>query len=360
MAETGAKSVATNPKTGQATVEVVKADDDRPTKAAAIAAPARPAGEGKHLWIVKLEMPKGAIASTGLTLYLSIAQQVIQAAVDLLGKGMTLLPPHLDELVRPILPAKDMGKGKAVFDYQAAVKKAEAKHLKLRSMDDQVTKTSEVVAAECNNTLRAIKHIVAGLQAKLNAYEGKGKLKAPDEARIADNISLAIEAVYEKVLSTSDLNVQMAGGGKDKPADGTPAKPGENTGGGTAGGGKPGAPGGQPTGGQAGGQSGGGGGDLLSSLLPMLGMLPMGLMPLAQMLPELLNKDEEKTKEEEGGPGAPAEGAPPADPAAQPGSPAAPTADPNAPAATATPASQPGSPGDNAQAGATPAQPVSV
>ncbi|WP_139347990.1 hypothetical protein [Nocardia donostiensis] len=276
------------------------------------------AGTGEY-WTVELVRPEGA--SEGVLAYIALAETVIQTAVDLLGRGMPSPPPNVDELLTSVVH-ESLGAGEASKAYKKTLYTVEASQAQLQAMDEQVSKTSITVAAEQDQTLRAIKDIVAKLNTLLQAVSGVD-LKPAQEVKLMDHIAAAVEAVYAKVTQVSDMNAEMAGE--------------KNGGGGSSNGG------GVPTGGATGGGGGGSGGDLMSSLLPMLAMAPMALMPLAQLLPDLL--DPEKDKEDDkagegeqknGAPGKPGEQTPP------PGDPNAPT-DPNAPQNGATaPQGQPG------------------
>ncbi|MBF6189788.1 hypothetical protein [Nocardia implantans] len=287
--------------------------------------------KGKHFWVVKLYCPPGA--SEGLRAYIAMAETAIQTAVDLLGRGMTTLPPAVSDLLEPEI-YETLGSGKADDEYRATVNKVEARQLQLLQMDDKVIKTSATVAAEQVQALRSIENIVEDLNTTLKAV-GTGKLKSAQELSLLKAVAQAVDAVYDKVIAIAELNEQMANGGGS----------GNSGSGGSNGSGSGGAAGG--TGGAAG--SGGGGDGGLSSLLSSLAMLPMMALPLVQQIPQMLqNAEEQKQKkaEEDRKNGQPQPGQP--GQTQPPGTQAAPAAapqpgDPNAqPAAVETATAQPG------------------
>jgi hypothetical protein len=279
-----------------------------------------------HYWTVALTPPAGA--SAGLKAFIAMAEEAIQTAVDLLGRGTPDLPPKVDDLLQPVI-YESIGDSLMKTQYQEALAKVQSRQTALLTYDTKVMNTSIVVAAGSDETLQAIKEIVAELQAKLEAV-GSGKLKPAQEVALMKLVAEAIDLVYNKVEAVNQLNNDMAGAG--------------NSNSGSSGSGSS---------GQSGSAGSGDGG--LGQLVSMLGMLPMMAMPLVSQLPELL-KQQDKNKEKGaaqdsaqpggGQPQAAAPGAPPGSPApaaAAPsaGQPAAPAPAP-APAATAS-ASTPGS-----------------
>lgn len=275
-----------------------------------------------HYWKVELTRPPGA--SAGLKAFIAMAEEAIQTAVDLLGRGTPELPPKVDDLLRPVI-YESIGDSLMKKQYEQALAKVQSRQTALLTYDTKVMKTSIVVAAGSDETLRAIKEIVAELQTKLKAA-GSGKLKPAQEVALMKLVAEAIDLVYEKVEAVYQLNNDMAGDG--------------NNGSGSSG---------SKNGGQSGsGASGGGSGDGgLGQLVSMLGMLPMMAMPLVSQLPQLLkqqdkDKDKDKDAAQDGAksgegqpqaaaPGAAPGGAAPAPAAPGPGQPAA-----AAPAATAS------------------------
>ncbi|MGV9971484.1 hypothetical protein [Nocardia beijingensis] len=290
--------------------------------------------KGKHFWVVKLHCPPGA--SEGLRAYIAMAETAIQTAVDLLGRGMTTLPPTVAELLEPEI-YETLGSGKADDEYRAVINKVEAKQLQLLQMDDKVIKTSATVAAEQVQALRSIENIVEHLNTTLKAA-GTGKLKSAQEQSLLKAVAQAVEAVYDKVIAIAELNDKMANGGGNNGSGGS-----NGSGGGANGGG---------AGGSTGGSGGGDGG--LSSLLSTLAMLPMMALPLAQQIPQMLqNAEEQKQKKAEqdqkkaeqdqknGQQGQPGQTPPPGNQAAPAGAPQ--PGGPNAqPAAVETTTAQPG------------------
>lgn len=275
-------------------------------------------GRTGHYWTVELTPPAGA--SAGLKAFISMAEEAIQTAVDLLGRGTPELPPKVDDLLRPVI-YESIGDSLMKKQYQEALAKVQSRQTALLTYDTKVIKTSIVVAAGKDDTLRAIKQIVAELQTKLKAA-GSGRLKPAQEVALMRLVAEAIDLVYEKVEAVYQLNHDMAGDG--------------NQGSGSNGSG---------SNGQSGsGGSGGSGDGGLGQLVSMLGMLPMMAMPLVAQLPELLkqhDKDKDKDKEDEadggGQPpaGQPQAAAPGAAPAPGSAAPAPGTGQPAAPAATA-------------------------
>ncbi|GAB2693945.1 hypothetical protein [Nocardia thraciensis] len=279
-----------------------------------------------HYWEVPLEPPPGA--SAALQSFVKMADTAIQAAVNLLGRGVPVPPPPVDDLLKPVV-IEALGKGQATEDYKEALAAVEAKQTSLLSFDSQVAQTAVQVASEKDETLRAIRQIVAELQSKLKAA-GTGKLKPAQETKLMAQIAVAVESVYKKVEAVYESNQKWAGGNDDKGG----SEQGGSQGGGAAGGG-----------GAAPGAGGGGGG--IGQLLPMLAMMvPMGIMSLAPLGMQLLQQHQERQErerekaEQQKAEQALATGAPPADPnaagvvpAGAPGAPA-----PAAPATAAPPA----------------------
>lgn len=234
-------------------------------------------GSSGKYWEVELVRPPGA--SEALLSYIALAEAAIQTAVDLLGRGMTVPPPDVGDLLSKVT-REALGKGKAEEAYQDTLTKVEAKQTSLLAMDTQVIDTSIVMAGEQDRTLKTIIEIVDRLNDVLTKVGG-AKLKPPIENQLLELIATAIDLVYDRVLAVSEFSSEMAGDSGSNDSSG-----GGKEGSGGAGGG---------------GASGGGANALggLGSMLPMLAMLPMSLAPMAaQLLPELLDPD--KNKDEEG------------------------------------------------------------
>ncbi|WP_280415325.1 hypothetical protein [Nocardia carnea] len=225
--------------------------------------------------------------------FIESAEQAMQKSVDILGFGRTDPPPPPASGKTPdkVQAANLPGSGRGFEQYQQQVMSAGARQDSMVDMDAQVGGTSQRVAAEQAQTLFAIQHIEADLNAALRSVRGK-KLNAAQQAAIFDHIAAAVTAVHDKVSAAQDTNIDAAGGGSGA----------GGSGGGTA-----------TQAGAAMGNAMGG----IGSMLPMLAMLPMALMP---MLPELLGQ---KDKDEEEGE------APPSEPAPSPGGPT--PIDPTAP-----------------------------
>lgn len=307
------KIVRSEPKDGTEPAHVVKAEQKNgpsDDKKDGSTDEKKGDGTGQKYWGVKLVRPAGA--SGAVTAYIAMGEAAIQTAVDLLGRGMPTPPPKLDDLLTTVVH-DNLGKGESTKLYQETLAKVQARQTSLLIMDKQVLDTSIVMAAEQDQTLRAIIDVVALLNTRLKAF-GNGDLKPAQEAKILDHVAAAVEKVYDKVSAVAELSSRMAGSGNEGGSDGKNTS-GAPTGTGPAQGSAPAAPqGAAPVAG-----TGAGGG--LASLLPMLAMLPMALMPLVSQLPELLDqeKDEEEDdddSDEEIPPGQPAP--PPTDPTAPP------------------------------------------
>ncbi|WP_327113579.1 hypothetical protein OHB12_31950 [Nocardia sp. NBC_01730] len=283
---------------------------------------------------VQLDPPPGA--SAGLRAFVEMGETAIQTAVDLLGRGLPKLPPDVGDLLQPSV-YKNLGEGEADKAYQKTIDKVEAKQMELLQFDNQIVKTSDTIASEQASTLRSIWDIVKKLQTTLKSA---GTIKKPEkqEPPLLKAVADAVQRVYDKVAAVAALNENLAneGGGK-------------NTGGGN-------------TGGTATQGSGGDGlGSILQSLLPMAAMLPMMAMPLAQQIPEMLEKaEEDKQKKAEqnqnaGTPPPPGQAPPPGDPNATAVAAATP-GEQTQNAGTPPPAGQAPPPGDpNAAAASAPA-----
>ncbi|MFD4405537.1 hypothetical protein ACFWPH_22545 [Nocardia sp. NPDC058499] len=210
--------------------------------------------------------------------FIESAEQAMQKSVDILGFGRTDPPPPPASGKTPdkVQAANLPGSGRGFEQYQQQVISAGARQDSMVDMDAQVGGTSQRVAAEQAQTLFAIQHIEADLNAALRSVRGK-KLNAAQQAAVFDHIAAAVTAVHDKVSAAQDTNIDAAGGGSGA-----------------------GRSGGATQAGAAMGNAMGGG---LGSILPMLAM------PLMTLLPELLGqkeKDEEKDEEGEAPAGAPA------------------------------------------------------
>ncbi|MFC9435302.1 hypothetical protein [Nocardia sp. NPDC057030] len=297
----------------------------------------------KHYASVDLVPPKGA--SIGLVHFVGMADAAIQDAVDLLGHGVPTPPPDVADLLQPVV-YRNLGQSEATEEYQKTISAIDARQGALLTMDRQVVTTSNVIAAEQNQTLGSIMQDVDALNAAFRNAEPLLQAASNRQAKVAieiplmDTIAHTIQRVYARVMAVYQLNTQLAGNSNS----GTP----QNT-----------SPAGQqPAAG------GGGGPDLLSSLMPMIAMLPMAAIPLMSLLPELLKKpgdkhgkDDKDDNKAHGDPAtaAPDNSAPPADPGPPPVDPnaapvnpdAAPPAPPLAPGAKL--ADPPGKPADPAK-----------
>lgn len=222
--------------------------------------------------------------------FIESAEQAMQKSVDILGFGRTDPPPPPASGKTPdkVQAANLPGSGRGFEQYQQQVMSAGARQDSMVDMDAQVGGTSQRVAAEQAQTLFAIQHIEADLNAALRSVRGK-KLNAAQQAAIFDHIAAAVTAVHDKVSAAQDTNIDAAGGGSGA----------GGSGGGTAT------------------QAGAAMGNAASGIGSMVPMLAMSVMP---MLSEFLSQ---KDKDEED------EAAPPSEPAPSPGGPT--PIDPTAP-----------------------------
>jgi hypothetical protein len=235
---------------------------------------------GKHYLPVKLDSPPGA--SAGLKSFIAMGQAAIQSAVDLLGRGTTKPPPQVEDLLRPVVYGH-LGEGKLTDGYKEALNMVETRKSSLLTFDAEVLKTSIVVAADADKTLRDIKDIVDDLKTHLKSA-GSATLKAPKESELLEAVATAVDKVYELVTDAAKSNEEKANGDSGGSGSG-------DTGGGSSGNG-------------SGGSGGNGLASALQALAPMASMIPMALMPLATMVPELIkqdqeNKEKDREKEEE-------------------------------------------------------------
>lgn len=262
-------------------------------------------GATGRYWDVPLEPPPGA--SEALAAYIVMADTAVQTAVDLLGRGMPELPPNVEDLLTPDVHER-LGKGAADEAYEATLEDVDSRQAELLEMDIRVVDSAIVMAHTEDRTLSTIIAIVEEVQGVLKAA-GSGDLTPEVEIKLMDLIADALEVIYEKVTAVADLSAEVAGGG------------GEDAGSGSSG----------NTTIPAAAAAGGGGGNGLGSLLGMAPMALMSLMPLANMLPNVLEQLREEEEER-------AEQAPADEPAPPPIDPTQP------PGATPVPAAQPGTP----------------
>ncbi|WP_330179403.1 hypothetical protein OHB26_23390 [Nocardia sp. NBC_01503] len=300
----------------------------------------RPSGIGKHYWTIpRLPVPSGA--SPALKSFIAMAEAALQTAVDLLGRGTTFPPPRVDDLLTTKV-YKSLGEGKASELYQKTLEAVESRQASLLTMDDKVLDVANVMSADKDRTLAAIKHLIADLVAALSRKTA-AKLQPADEVSLMDTIAKTIEEVYKRVSKVAEDNLRMSGGGN-----------GGNPGGGNGGNG--GNPGGGGSGGQQqqpGANGGGGGGDSggsgIMQALMMIPMLGASLLPSALQLVEKMNdkSDQRDDRQHPDGPPPGAPGGPPPG-AAAPNSPGVPPPGATAPGAPGVP--QPGPGGDPAAA----------
>ncbi|WP_328404176.1 hypothetical protein [Nocardia sp. NBC_00403] len=264
----------------------VKAAKTEAEKAAELAAKSKqqplPNSVGKNYWPVKLTVPAGA--SVGLKAFITMGEAAIQSAVDLLGRGTTKPPPQVEDLLRPVV-YEHLGESKVTDGYKEALNMVESRKSSLLAFDKEVLKTSNVVAADQDKTLRDIKDIVTNLDGTLKRH-GSAKLKAPEESPLLEAVATAVDKVYDLVTDVAKSNEEKANPGKGN---------GGGNGNGNGGGGN-----GNGGGGSGGGEGGAGGGlgGALQALAPMAMMIPMAMMPLVQMVPELMKQDQENKEKE--------------------------------------------------------------
>ncbi|WP_176580421.1 hypothetical protein, partial [Nocardia acidivorans] len=246
----------------------------------------RPSSIGKHYWTIpRLPVPSGA--SPALKSFIAMAEAALQTAVDLLGRGTTFPPPRVDDLLTTVV-YKSLGEGNASEVYQKTLAAVEARQASLLTMDDKVLDVANVMSADKDLTLTAIKHLIADLVAALSRKTA-AKLQPADEVSLMDMIAKTIEEVYKRVSKVAEDNLRMSGGG----AGGNPG------GGGNGGQQQPGASGG-------GGDSGGSG---IMQALMMIPMLGASLLPSALQLVEKMN-DKNDQRDDRQHPNGPPPGAP--------------------------------------------------
>ncbi|WP_280454754.1 hypothetical protein [Nocardia brasiliensis] len=270
-------------------------------------------------WNVRCIRPKGA--SAPLLQFIEHCESAIQRAVDLLGRRNPSPPPRVADLLPP-MASQEPGVGVASTAYLGALSDTAAQRSSLLTMDRQVATTSGVVAAGQHQTLRQIQGDVAELNAKLQAAEtglaaaATRQSRAALESALMAAIGATVQKVCQRVSSTYQMNSQIAGNSNaGQLHSGTPSA--------GTGAGAPGAAGGGP--------------DIMSSLLPLLAMIPMAASPLLSMVPELLRQHE--GSEDKGKQGEPRK---PQDPAVRPNTPVSPAETAAPPAVSAaTPASGP-------------------
>ncbi|MFE7798007.1 hypothetical protein [Nocardia sp. NPDC057440] len=221
--------------------------------------------------------PPGAEA--GFKKQLVLAQRAIQMAVDLLGRGGPILPPRMDDLLKPV-PNGSYGEGYASEIYKMLEAFSAKLKASLLGLERNVHIASGSVADEQEKTLRAIKGIVAKLNSELKAV-GSGKLKPAQETALLRLVAAAVEAVFDKVDAVSVFNQDIA-----DPGEKHPVGIGSATAATTA------AVGGSGAGGSGGGLDG------LAQALTPLGMM---MAPLLQSLPGLLDKEDGADAAEEEG-----------------------------------------------------------
>lgn len=232
---------------------------------------------GGERWQVPLDPPKGASAET--IKYIATAKTAIQDAVDLLGRKAPSPLPTPGVLPRPMFESS-LGRGDAAEGYNQTLTSINARRTSLVSLDYQVAETADVVAAGKDQTLRDIQKDVAELNSVIRATEtalqaaGTRQVRAALETALMSEVANCVQKVYARVSALYERNDQIAGNsGQTQPP-------------------------GQQAGTDAGG-SGGGGADMLSSLLPILAMIPMAAIPLLSLLPDLLKQpDDDDTKKD--------------------------------------------------------------
>ncbi|WP_063001779.1 hypothetical protein [Nocardia mikamii] len=252
-----------------------------PTKPAPPTPP--PANPEKHYWTVELDPPPGA--KPAVKAIVALARTAIQTAVDLLGRGMPVPPPEVASLLKPVV-FTNLGKSDTTVGYRQAIAAVNARQTSLLEYDQQIARTSVLVAASKDETLGSIKHIVAELQTVIKAVPAKAT--TAQQAALMQQISAAVAQVYRLVDAVYADNQSRAGTSNGSGSgSGSSSGRGSSSGSGSASGGT--------------GSSGGGGGlgDILGQLLPMAAMiLPMGAMVAAPLVTQAMQKNQ-KDKEAE-------------------------------------------------------------
>ncbi|MEV0110524.1 hypothetical protein AB0H42_29885 [Nocardia sp. NPDC050799] len=280
-------------RTDPATGKPVAASADGPATENGLLVTDR-SGPAKPLHKVELVRMKAASETNSLVNdFIADAEDTMQKSVDVLGFGRSDPPPPPRGGRTPIkVQAADMpGSGKGVELYKQQVFSASARQDSLVDMDAQVDGTSQVVAAEQAQTLLKIVHIESDLNAALLTVASK-KLSSAEAAAVMDHIATAVVKVDEVVTAAQDVNVGAAGDGSGS--------------------------GGSGSGGSAGGAAGAAGA-AAGGLGSILSMLPIALMPMLGLLPQLVGQKEDKDKdgeEEPEGQPAPSAQGPASDPTA--------------------------------------------
>ncbi len=228
-------------------------------------------GVGQHYWTVTLTPPSGA--SAALVQFVTMGQDAIQTAVDLLGRGMPDLPPVMDDLLTSVT-YQDLGEGTANSDYQALLTEIENRQTSLLSSDNQVLQASITVSASGDVTLQYIESVVDQLQSEFNSITGT--LSAAENQALMEQIGEAVDMVNARVTSVYETNQSIAGvsgsgggtGSGTGSSTGTYSSTGSTYGGTTS--------------------SGSSSGDSGNSLMSLLEISTALAAPLIQLAPELL------------------------------------------------------------------------
>ncbi|MQY28233.1 hypothetical protein [Nocardia aurantia] len=257
-------------------------------------------GVGKHYATVTLVRPPGG--SAALKSLISMAESAIQTAVDLLGRGTTVAPPQVDDLLTTV-QYHDLEQSETTKAYKAVLAAVRSRRSALLTYDDTVLQAAIVMSADKDTTLAAIKSVISELNALLTGV-GKAKLTHAQESTLMTEIGRAVDAVYEKVTAVAEQNAAMAGSGSGSSDGGSSgaSSDGSSSGGGSSDSGSSGegagsgsaSGSGSATGATAADSSGGG----LSALLPLLMMIPMGAMELAPIGMELLKRQQDAQAEQ--------------------------------------------------------------
>gem|GEM_PF-4767846 len=225
-------------------------------------------GVGQHYWTVTLTAPSGA--SAALQQFVTMGQDAIQTAVDLLGRGATELPPIMDDLLQTVT-YQDLGTGTASTDYQALLSEIESRQTSLLSTDNQVLQASITVSAATDTTLQYIETIVNDLQSEFSSITGT--LTAAENTALMQQIGDAVDMVNARVTSVYQANQSIAGS-SDSNSSGTGSGSGSGS-----------SSTGTSTSASGTGSSDSSGSNILSSLMSII---PMLAMPLVSIAPELL------------------------------------------------------------------------
>ncbi|MEC3920208.1 hypothetical protein [Nocardia sp. CDC160] len=244
------------------------------------------AGNGHYKTVGPLAVPPGA--SPALQTLIGLAQTEIQTAVDLLGQGVPMLPPNVDDLIQPVT-YEVLSRSQGTVEYKQTLAEIQERQTRLRLLDDQVPKMSKTVAANNGDAMAYIQNHVDQLNSDLKSV-GAAKLTSAQETELLGRISDTVQGIYSQISAIAQSYTVSPGGSGNGDSVAT-------------------------------GSNGGTGGDSsLGSILPMLAIAAASIAtPLIAAIPQLLEHKDPSRKD-----GTTSDGTDPADP-----TPTDPASDPN-------------------------------